>query len=74
MMTYKDDSAQGNPGPAGSGVVIKNPGHHSLLMKFGKTITSCGTSYEGEIEAITLGTDHAFENIVQVNSLFNDLS
>ena len=47
-------------GPTGSGLVNKNSGHHSLSIKHAKTITSCGTSYEGEIEAIKLVTDHAF--------------
>ena len=50
--------------------MIKNPGHHSLQIKLAKAITSCGTSYEGEIEAIKSDTDNAFENIVQANSLF----
>ena len=68
-MIFSDGSAQGNPGPTGSGVVIKNPGHHSLPIKLVKAITSCGTSYEGEIEATKLGTDYAFQNIGQANSL-----
>ena len=29
LMIFTDGSAQGNPGPTGSDVVIKNPGHHS---------------------------------------------
>ena len=70
IMIFTDSSAQGNPRPTRSGVEIKNPGHHSLSIKLAKAITSCGTSYEGEIEAIELGTDHAFENIGQGNSVF----
>ena len=48
--------------------MIENPGHHSLPIKFTKAITSCGISYEGEIEAIKLGADHTFENNCQDNS------
>ena len=70
MMIFTDDSAQGNPGSTGSDVVIKNPGHRNLPIKLAKAITSSGTSYEGEIEAIKLGTGNAFENIVQANSVF----
>ena len=50
--------------------MIKNPGHHSLPIKLAKAITSCGRSYEGETEANKLGTDHAFQNIDQANSLY----
>lgn len=32
--------------------------------------TLCGRSYEDEIEATKLETDHSFGNIVQANSLF----
>ena len=70
MMIFTDGSAQGKPGPTESGVVIRNPGHHNSPIKLAKAITSCGTSYEGEIEAIKLGTDYAFQNIGQTNSLF----
>ena len=54
----------------GSDIVIKNPGHYNSPIKLAKVITSCGTSYEGEIEAIKVGTDYAFHNIGQANSLF----
>ena len=60
MMIFTDSSVQDNLGPTGSGVVIKNPGHHTSPIKLAKAITSCGTNYEGEIEAIKLGTDYAF--------------
>ena len=54
MMIFTDDSVQGNPGPTGFDLVIKNPGHHSSPIKLAKAITSCGTSHKGEIEAIRL--------------------
>ena len=69
-MVSTDGSAQGNLGTTRSGVVIKNPGQHSLPLELAQAITPCGTSYEGEIEAIKLVTDHAFENIGEANSLF----
>ena len=43
--------------------MIKNPGQHNSPVKLAKAITSWGSSYEGEIEAIKLGTDYAFQNI-----------
>ena len=70
MIIFTDGSAQGNPGPRVSGLVIKNPGQRNSPVKLAKAITSCGTSYEGEIEAIKLGTDYVFQNIGQANSLF----
>ena len=39
-MIFTDGSAQGNPGPTGSGVVIKNPGLHNSPVKLAKAITS----------------------------------
>ena len=60
MTIFTDGSVQDNSGPTGSGLVNKNSGYHSVSIKHAKTITSCGTSYEGEIEAIKLVTDHAF--------------
>ena len=70
MMIFIDGSAQSNPGPTGSGVVIKNLGHYSVPVKLAKAITACGTSYEGEMETMKLVTDRAFKNIGQSNSLF----
>ena len=63
VMTFTDDSDQDNSSLAGSGVVIKIPGDHSSPIKHTKAITSCGTSYEGEIEAIKSGTHYVFQNI-----------
>ena len=65
-MIFTDGSPQGNPGPTGSGVVIKNPGQHNSPVKLAKAITSWGSSYEGEIEAIKLGIDYAFQNMVRL--------
>ena len=44
--------------------------HHSLLIKLAKSITSCGTSYEGDTEVIKLATDHTFKSTGQANNLF----
>ena len=54
LMILTDGSAQGNPGPTKSVVVIKNPGHYSSPIKFAKGISFYGTSYDGEIEAIKI--------------------
>ena len=63
MLVFTDGSAQGNPGPTGSGVVIRRPGQYKTPIKETKAVTSCGTSYEGEIKAIELGTSLALKNI-----------
>ena len=70
MMIFIDGSAQSNPGPTGSGVVIKNLGHHSVPVKLAKAITACGTSYEGEMETMKLVTDCAFKKIGQPKSFY----
>ena len=49
-----DGSAQGNPGPVGSGIVIKKQGLQSSPIKLAKTVTPHGSSYAGELEAIKL--------------------
>ena len=64
MMILTDRSAQGNPAPTWSGVLIKNPGHHCLPIKLAKATTSCGTIYKGEMEAIKLGTDYALVRLI----------
>ena len=69
MMVFTDNSVQGNPGPTGSDVMIKNPGQYSSPIKLAKAIASCGTCYECEIEATKLGTDYVFQNISQTYSL-----
>ena len=56
-MIFTEGSVHGNPVPTGSGVVIKNPEHHSSPIKLAKVITTCGTSYEDEIGSIKLDTD-----------------
>ena len=33
MVIFTDSSIQGNPGPTGSGIVIRNPGHHHFLWQ-----------------------------------------
>ena len=70
MVIFTDGSAQGNPGPVGSGVVIKMKGVLSTPIKLAKAITSHGSCYEGEIAAIKLGTDFAINNIGSANKLY----
>ena len=56
-MIFTDGSVHGNLVPIGSGVVIRNPEYHSSPIKLAKVVTTCGTSYEGEIGSIKLDTD-----------------
>ena len=63
MMIFTDGSALGNPGPTGSGVVIKKNGPESTEIKIAHAVTKMGTSYQGELQAIRIGTTYAKENI-----------
>ena len=62
MVIFTDGSAQGNPGPVGSGIVIKKQGLQSSPIKLAEAVTPHGSSYGGELEAIKLGTDFAVKN------------
>ena len=53
----------GNPGPTGSGVAIKKNGPESTEIKIAHAVTKMGTSYQGELQAIRIGTTYAKENI-----------
>ena len=62
-MIFTDGSALRNPGPTGSGVVIKKNGPESTKIKIAHPVTKLGTSYPGELHAIRIGTTYARENI-----------
>ena len=53
----------GNPGPTGSGVDIKNNDLESTEIKIAHAVTKMGISYQGELEAIRIGTTYAKKNI-----------
>ena len=59
MLIFTDGSAQINPGPTGSPTVIKKQGLKSAPIKKVKAISSRDTSFEGEVEAIYMGTEYA---------------
>ena len=63
MMIFTYGSALGNPGPTGKGVVIKKNGQESTEIKIAHAVTKMGTSYQGELQAIRIGTTYAKENI-----------
>ena len=63
MLIFTHGSAINNPGPTGFGAVIRKNEPTSLPNKLVKAVTSSGTSYEGELEAIKIGTKCAKENI-----------
>ena len=45
MMIFTDGSALGNPGPTGSGVVVKKIGSKSTEIKIAHAVMKMGTSY-----------------------------
>ena len=71
MLAYADGSAQGNPGPTGAGLLIRKNGRNSIPVLSAKAITSRGTSYEGELEAILMTTQHALKNLRNENDALN---
>ena len=68
MLIFTDGSAQGNPGPTGSATVIKKQDLKSVPIKRVKAISSGGTSCEGELDTIYMGTEYARENLSSSNS------
>ena len=52
MMFFTDGSAQSNPRPTGSGVIIKKEVQNSTLIKIAKAVKYMGSSYNGELEEI----------------------
>ena len=59
MLIFTDGFAQINPGPTGSAAVVKKQGLKSAPIKKVKAISSRDTSFEGELEAIYMGTEYA---------------
>ena len=70
MMIFTNGSALGNPGPTGSGVVIKKNGPESTEIKIAHAVTKMGTSYQGELQAIRIGTIYAKENKISTENLY----
>ena len=57
MLIFTDETAQDNPGLTRSKQGLKN-----VPIKKVKTISSRGASFEGELEAIYMGTEYAKDN------------
>ena len=75
MIFFTDRSAQSNPGPTGSGVIIKKQGQNSTPIKIAKAVKYMGSSYEGELEAVQIATEYARDNISPSNDslhIFSD--
>ena len=67
MEVFMVESAQSNPGPTGSGVIIKKQSQNSNPIKITKAVKCMGSSYEGELEAIKIATEHARDNLSPSN-------
>ena len=63
MLIFTDGSTTTNSGPTGAGRVIRKNGPASLPIKLAKAVTSSGTSYKGDFEAIKISTEFAKDNI-----------
>ena len=74
MIVFTDGSAQSNPGPTGSGVIIKKQGQNSTPIKIAKAVKYMGSSYEGELEATKIATEYAPDNISPSNDILHRFS
>ena len=74
MIVFMDGSAQSNPGPTGSGVIIKKHGRNSTPIKIAKTVKYMGSSYEGKFEAIKIATEYKRDNISPSNDCLHIFS
>ena len=63
MVISTDRSAINNPGPMAARAIIRKNGPTSLTIKLAKVVTSSGTSYGGQLEAIKISTEYTRENI-----------
>ena len=59
MIGFTDGSAQSKPGLNRSGRIIKKQGWKSTPIKIAETVKWMGSSYQGELEAIQITTEHA---------------
>ena len=59
MLIFTDGSATTNPVLTGAGAVIRKKGRTRLPIKLAKAVTSSGTRYKGELEAIKINTEFA---------------
>ena len=70
MMILTDGSALGNPRPTGSCIFIKKNSPGSTDIKITHAVTKMGTSYQGELQAIRIGTIYAKENKISTENLY----
>ena len=71
MLAYTDGSALKNPGPTGAEMLIKVQVHKSILVKLAKAISSKGTSFDGELAAVLMATQHALTHLTKEHDSFN---
>ena len=67
MIVFTDGSDQSNPGPTGSGVIIKKQVRNSTPIKIAKAVKYMGSSYDGKLEAIKIATEYAGDIISPSN-------
>ena len=67
MIAFTDGSAQSNPGPTGSGVIIIKQGRNITPIKIAKAVKCMGYSYEEELAAIKIATEYARDNLSSSN-------
>ena len=63
MIVFTDGSTQSNPGPTGSGVIIKKQVQNITPIKIAKAVKCMGSSYGEELEAIKIATEYVRDNL-----------
>ena len=67
MIVFTDGSAHPNPGPTGSGVIIKKQCSNCNPIKIAKAMKCMGSSYDRELEAIKIATEYVRDNLSPSN-------
>ena len=74
VLVYTDGSALGNPGPTGAGAAIYLNGALQDPITACRPISSCSTSYHGELQAIDLAITELLEVLPPINRPIHLLS
>jgi ribonuclease HI len=74
VLIYTDGSALGNPGPTGSGAAIYLNGALQEPITACRPVSSCSTSYHGELQAIDLAITELLEVTPPINRQIHLLS
>ncbi len=61
LLAFTDGSALSNPGPCGAAAIIYVHGMQELPLTYSEPVSKFSTSYHGELEAIRLAMENAYQ-------------